>query len=1043
MAISYPSTGKKFINSYDRNFILAIGSLFEGDFSVDWLVELTGQKPSIILDDLQAEVDTGLLKSPKIGNYCFAKPEDCKRFALYLNDEKRKDLHRQVVTLLLDSLPESNEKPYILAHHLLQCANDVEHCRILAHCGDVYRKNFQAEQAYRCYTKVLNDLSKITEEEADHLYSDTAIKYSKTSMARQDTHIVLSRLKEAFSRAKQWGNLSNQALLKMHIAKNEWLQGNYPQAISHFEEGWSIAESINTPEITRSVTTFGIFFLYWQGRFRDAVQTYEKSFPEIENHPRQDFPSMAAMTLGRCYTMVGQIPRGLGMLDSMREYCLDMGNQQLASHVIAAIEDVMLDTRCPEKLSLYGDEVLKLAEKSNNRWVWINAQAAYAFAYFLRGSKDRSIGYLKQYLKHSRRVHTTVQLNPYLLELGWAIEQGLLPGVKDFSLENEIEYMITSGNVYTKGLAYRFQAMLRHRQGKSIEDIRQSYNHSIEWLTESGHIFDLARSLTYFARFLADTGHNDEADRIVKQAAETISFIDNKFIPEDLRSISHRSRDDKQLLKDILVLGQQIVLVRNVKDLFHHIISSVNRLIGAERGAIFLLEGDSSGKPEFRLRASINLTPEQIDDPGFAPSMRMIEQTYRSKKAKTYNIGDDVEPKSLIQNTLSSMVCVPMVNHEKTVGVLYHDNRLLKSAFKESDLELLAYFAAQSAFALQNAKAYEEIYSLNRKLSEEKRFQEEDRLITLPFDEIIGESRAIKKVLKQIEQVASLNTNVLILGETGVGKELVARAIHRHGVRKDKPFIRAHLSSIPNQLIPSELFGHEKGAFTDAKSQLIGRFELADGGTLFLDEIGELPEDIQIRLLRVLQTHEFERIGSSKTMKSDFRLITATNRDLEKHVMLGHFRSDLYYRLNVFPILVPPLRKRTEDIPFLAQHFLNIHCAKIGKHFDGIPKEEMEKMMSYDWPGNVRELENVIERGTILSTGSGFMVPDSISQSNVGTENSKYLTLKDNERHYILRSLEKTNWKVSGPGGSAELLDIPPSTLEFKMKKLGIQRPMK
>ncbi|MEI9478370.1 MAG: sigma 54-interacting transcriptional regulator, partial [Deltaproteobacteria bacterium] len=242
-------------------------------------------------------------------------------------------------------------------------------------------------------------------------------------------------------------------------------------------------------------------------------------------------------------------------------------------------------------------------------------------------------------------------------------------------------------------------------------------------------------------------------------------------------------------------------------------------------------------------------------------------------------------------------------------------------------------------------------------------------------------------------------------------------------------------------LIPSELFGHEKGAFTGANRRRLGRFELADGGTLFLDEIGDISLDIQVRLLRVLQTKEFERVGGSETLKSDFRLVVATNRDLEQRITAQKFRADLYYRLAVFPIFVPPLRERKQDIPILAHYFLKIYSKKMRKDFSRIPNAEMEKLLQYHWPGNVRELENIIERGTILSSGAHFRVPELGTDLQELSPNRGGMTLRDNERRHILWALEKTGWKVRGGGGAAELLDLPASTLAFHMKKLGIQRP--
>lgn len=296
-----------------------------------------------------------------------------------------------------------------------------------------------------------------------------------------------------------------------------------------------------------------------------------------------------------------------------------------------------------------------------------------------------------------------------------------------------------------------------------------------------------------------------------------------------------------------------------------------------------------------------------------------------------------------------------MLRRGKTIGVLYHDNRLFQSTFKKQDLKILSYFAAFAGIALDNAQAYEEINSLNQRLSEEKNYLEEQQLEHLHFEDFVAASPKIQTVLTLVERVAKTEATVLILGETGVGKEMVARAVHQQSLRKDKPFIRVNCSAFPESLIASELFGHEKGSFTGAAKRRIGRFELSDTGTLFLDEIGDISMDIQVRLLRVLQTKRFERVGSSESIQSDFRLLTATNRNLEQAVAQGRFRRDLYYRLNVFPIYVPPLRDRMEDISPLACYFLKKHSDKMSKSFKGISEKEMTKLLTYHWPGNVRE----------------------------------------------------------------------------------------
>jgi formate hydrogenlyase transcriptional activator len=308
------------------------------------------------------------------------------------------------------------------------------------------------------------------------------------------------------------------------------------------------------------------------------------------------------------------------------------------------------------------------------------------------------------------------------------------------------------------------------------------------------------------------------------------------------------------------------------------------------------------------------------------------------------------------------------------------------------------------------------------------------------FEQVIGNSPALEAVLEQVERVAPTGSTVLIQGETGTGKELIARAIHNISSRCGRSFVKLNCAAIPLDLLESELFGHEKGAFTGAIAQKIGRFEMADKGTLFLDEVGDIPSSLQPKLLRVLQEQEFERLGSTRTHQADVRLVAATNRDLTEMVSRGEFRSDLYYRLNVFPLLLPPLRERREDIPALVTHFVEVLGRRMGKRIEHIPPETMSALNSYGWPGNIRELQNFIERSVILTSGNVLQPPLGSLQSCAGAESLGAVTLEDAEREHIRKILEQTRWVVAGPNGAAARLGIKRSTLYFRMQKLGISR---
>ncbi|HSY98457.1 MAG TPA: sigma 54-interacting transcriptional regulator [Terriglobales bacterium] len=311
------------------------------------------------------------------------------------------------------------------------------------------------------------------------------------------------------------------------------------------------------------------------------------------------------------------------------------------------------------------------------------------------------------------------------------------------------------------------------------------------------------------------------------------------------------------------------------------------------------------------------------------------------------------------------------------------------------------------------------------------------------FEQIIGNSPALEAVLEQVEQVAPTDSTVLILGETGTGKELISRAIHNLSMRCGRPFIKLNCAAIPFDLLESELFGHEKGAFTGAIAQKIGRFESADKGTLFLDEVGDIPLALQPKLLRVLQEQEFERLGGTRTHQVDVRLVAATHRNLADMVKRNEFRSDLYYRLNVFPIPLPPLRERREDIPALVEHYVEIYARRMGRQIEHIPPETMSALTSYQWPGNIRELQNFIERSVILTSGNALHPPLETLRSAAEPESLGPITLEDAERDHIRKTLEQTRWVVAGPNGAAARLGIKRSTLYFRMQKLGISRTKK
>ncbi len=399
----------------------------------------------------------------------------------------------------------------------------------------------------------------------------------------------------------------------------------------------------------------------------------------------------------------------------------------------------------------------------------------------------------------------------------------------------------------------------------------------------------------------------------------------------------------------------------------------------------------------------------------------------------------DVVRRAVAQG-IRANVSAPLLRKNRVIGAMSMASKT-EDAFTQADGELFMQIAGQVAIAVENALAYREIETLKNKLNEEKLYLEEEIQTVLNFEQIIGASAALQRILKQVETVAPTDSTVLIRGETGTGKELIARAIHNLSARRERTLVKLNCAAIPTGLLESELFGHEKGAFTGAIAQRIGRFELANKGTLFLDEVGDIPLELQPKLLRVLQEQEFERLGSARTQRADVRLVAATNCDLEKMVADKQFRGDLFYRLNVFPITLPPLRERREDIPLLVRFFAQKFAQRMRKQIETIPAETMAALTGYHWPGNVRELENLIERAVILTRGAALEVPLQEMKAAEKPMPAGDVTLEANEREHILRVLGETDWVVGGPSGAAARLGMNRTTLQSRMRKLGIARP--
>lgn len=546
--------------------------------------------------------------------------------------------------------------------------------------------------------------------------------------------------------------------------------------------------------------------------------------------------------------------------------------------------------------------------------------------------------------------------------------------------------------------------------------------------------------------------YQEEEVHFMEQVAKQVAVaVDNVLHDEIAQAAQRQLTLERDRMRLLLEVNNAVVTHLNLDDLFTAVSTCLRKVIQHDGSALVLVDMETRRYRVHVLKFESNhssIEEGEVDSGCCTNSPCAIAvdtrqpAVFNEEELKGF-CPDSPVARQLISEGVKAFCSVPLLSHDRALGAL-NVGRHCETMFSPEEVDLLNEVGKQIAIAVENAQAYRQITELKEKLAKEKLYLEEEVRTDHNFGDIVGESAALRRVLKEVETVAPTGSTVLVRGETGTGKELIARALHDLSPRREGTFVKLNCAAIPTGLLESELFGHEKGAFTGAITQKIGRFELAHQGTLFLDEIGDIPLELQPKLLRALQELEFERLGSTRTIRVDVRLVAATNRDLAQMVADGEFRSDLFYRLNVFPVMLPPLRERRDDIPTLARHFTQRFARRMGRLIESIPTSVMDALIQYPWPGNIRELQNIIERAVILSPGASLHVPLGelvLPEPTNDKPNGTAVTLVDAEREHILSVLRETHWVLGGPNGAAARLAMKRTTLQSKMKKLGISRP--
>lgn len=1017
-------------------------AVFEGRFSIDWIIELTGYKASEVLKALIIGVKEGLFIRHDLDHFQFASPQKRQGCMKALSEVTVAALHKKITSIILKEIVEDTDQLRDLTIHFLSTENQIDGCRWLLWSGAKLIANCGRIPAYHCYRKAVVDSRRFRDKEADEFFIEATIKFSQ--FIKDDNEALLEDadlLQDALTRAEKWQYQHFIGALHILIAINLWFINRHEAAKVAFNTGDKVIETIQHPEYKREINATRTFFLYLKGEFKEVIRLFEKYTPDFEYFPH---PAgyLSRLVVGLSYTFIGQPSQGLGIANTVHEYCRQSNNLKTAMLAEIYMGHILLEIgRTGASLGHYQSVLNNLElQQGDSQRAWKSLKLAAALAHQREGNNKVVARMMKDFENYTSVRPITALGTVFLIKLLWEKYEQNQTDHNLYQVQAVVERACGSANIFVHGVSCRYRALILKAREEPRKAIIAALNESIQLLDRSGYTIEMIRARIQLRQEFINAGRLDAADRRLEEIQFLMGKTNREFLPTDLTPLLDLVPDNYYHLEKLYLFSEESSVLGDEKEIIQRIILTIHQLTGAERGAMFMMSGEDSDRA-LTLVTAKNLSEEEVNSTSFSASRKLIQQSFTSGNILTRNAENHIPEWELTKMPILSGVAIPMKFKNHVNGVLYFDNRLIPNRFDRFDMRLFVHFAVQAAMITENMAAHRRIENLQSELTREREYLTPIHSIAEEsYDGIIGKSSSMLKVFNQIEQVATTDSTVLITGETGVGKELVARAIHSRSKRYDGPFIRVNCSALPVNLISSELFGHEKGAFTGANAQHKGRFELADGGTIFLDEIGEIPPDVQIALLRILQTKEFQRIGGTETLHSDFRLLAATNRNLNQEAQSGAFREDLFYRLNVFPIVVPPLRERKGDIPLLVTHFMNHFAAKAGKRFCQIRQSEIDRLTDYDWPGNIRELENAIERGIILSPDSDIHIPPLSPAYQLPSEARKGVTFQEMEKNHLIWALKKTKGKVYGKGGAAELLDLHPNTLNSKMKRLGIHK---
>ncbi|MBU2551558.1 MAG: sigma 54-interacting transcriptional regulator [Proteobacteria bacterium] len=877
--------------------------------------------------------------------------------------------------------------------------------------------------------------------EAEALLVSAALELSDLQLRLgQRVSQVPGLLKKAKTAADRLGDRRSRALIDLHLGRFSYVTDNLSEALASLVSGLDEVDELGDEDIVGRSAEFAGLYYFLQGMYKDAIKYLDRAMLATEDREEGLVNFFLPYTFGYCTAFLGQFNRALGVLDyNLRRY-EQRSDPGLAAYFRSALGMVLLLMGRKRDALPHLVQARDESRRHQNHPSLLAAQIGLAHYHFLEGNLAQSARMMGEGLSEAAGANYQVRhyIFPFLLDHFHAFHRsGLQPLAPDYRFDREMQKTLDGPNIHLRGVAYRIRAMEALDLAEDPERVRPDLEASERYLKRSGDPMELAKTRAQAARLHLIEGNRPEAARLAREAWRVLSVYEGVFYPGELAPLltagpGPAKADDFQtdIVERFMDMLEEFIPSANLDELLARVVAVSTKFYRAERGGLFWFQDTRSGLgPE--LRAAYNLSSDEVRGQGFRPNLSLVFQSFRMNQPLVAKAGlSDGKAAPGVRAAL----CLPFEIQDQVRGVLYHDTAYTDECFDFLDKDMLRKVTRHMSTYIDRIWEYS-------RLVEKKARQYTEQTVRAERPEgqdIIAQSPIMTQLLTQADQAADSEASVLILGETGVGKELLARRLHRLSPRAQGPFIVVDLTAVPEGLVESELFGHEKGAFTGAYRQKPGRLELAHRGTLFIDEVGEVPLYMQSKLLRALQDRSFVRIGGTRTQVSDFRLVAATNRDLKAEVERGRFREDLYYRLNVIPLHIPPLRQRGPDVIVLARHFLRYFNRKHHRPELTVPPDEQVKLTDYRWPGNVRELQNVIEHAVLMATTDRLelrITPDSKPGFN-----HPFLdlpTMDDLQRRYIRFVLEKTEGRIAGPDGAAELLGMKRTTFYSRMKKLG------